>query len=130
MPDFSDLTDLQLMILSVLWNEKQATIATIHEHVSAQTPVTRKTIAMILLRLEQRALVKHTVDDRSGVYRAIVFKKSVLRARMASLLSAVFVGQPRMAGALALDPADVKSGDVSKLVTLIRQLERDVKEGK
>ncbi len=130
MPDFSDLTDLQLMILSVLWSEKHATIGTIHEQVSAQTPVARKTIAMILARLEQRGLVNHSVDERAGVYRATVAKKSVLRARMASLLSAVFVGQPRMAGALALDPSDIKSGDVSKLVTLIRQLERDVKEGK
>jgi BlaI family penicillinase repressor len=130
MPDYSDLTDLQLMILSVLWKEREATIGIIHEQVSAQTPVARKTIAMILSRLEQRGLVKHHVDDRSGVYRATVAKKSVLRARMASLLSALFVGQPRMAGALALDPADVKSGDVSKLLTLMRQLERDVKEGK
>lgn len=130
MPDYSDLTDLQLMIMSVLWNEKQATIGTVHEQLSEQTPVTRKTIAMILSRLEQRGMVKHELDDRSGVYKATVARKSVLRARMASLLGAVFVGQPRMAGALALDPADVRSGDVAKLVTMIRQLERDVKDGK
>jgi BlaI family penicillinase repressor len=130
MPDYGDLTDLQLMIMSVLWNQREATIGTIHEQLSERGPVSRKTIAMILSRLEQRGLVKHHIDERAGVYRARVAKQSVLRARVASLLGAVFVGQPRLTGAHALDPADVRSGDVEQLVALLRQLERDVKGGK
>ena len=128
MPDYGDLTDLQLMIMSVLWNEHEATIGTIHERLSERGPVTRKTIAMILSRLEQRGLVKHHIGERAGLYQAKVGKQSVLRSRMASLLGAVFVGQPRMAGAHALDPADVRAGDVEQLVSLMRQLERDVKK--
>jgi BlaI family penicillinase repressor len=127
MPDYGDLTDLQLMILSVLWREPGATIGTIHEHLSQRGPVTRKTVATILSRLEQRKLVAHRMDGREGVYRARVTKRSVLRSRMASLLGAVFLGGPRMAGAHALDPADVRAGDVEQMVSLMRQLERDVK---
>lgn len=132
MPDYGDLTDLQLTIMSVLWSERESTIGTIHEQLSERggSPVTRKTIAMILSRLEQRGLVSHRMDGREGVYRARVAKKSVLRSRMASLLGAVFIGQSRLAGAHALDPADVRAGDVDKLVAMLRQLERDVqKEG-
>ena len=44
------------------------------------------------------------------------------------LLGALFVGQERLAGARALDPADVRTGDVAKLVAMLRQLERDVKK--
>jgi len=128
MPDYGELTDLQLMIMSVLWTDQEATIGQIHERLSAQQPVTRKTIAMILSRLEERKLVSHRMDGREGIYRARVAKNSVLRSRMASLLGAVFVGHRRLAGARALDPADVRSGDVERLVALLRQLERDVKE--
>jgi predicted transcriptional regulator len=128
MPDYGDLTDLQLMILSVLWSEREATIGIIHERLNAQAPVARKTIAMILSRLEQRRFVSHRMDGREGVYTARVAKKSVLRSRMASLLGALFVGQPRLTGAHALDPADVRTGDVEKLVAMLRQLERDVKK--
>ncbi len=128
MPDYGDLTDLQLMIMSVLWTHHEATIGTIYENARLQGPVSRKTIAMILSRLEQRRLVSHRMDGREGVYKARVSKKSVLRSRMASLLSAVFVGQPRLTGAHALDPADVRTGDVEKLVAMLRQLERDVKK--
>src|SRR5689334_19795416 len=52
MPDYGDLTDLQLMIMSVLWSQREATIGTIHERLATQEPVARKTIAMILSRLE------------------------------------------------------------------------------
>jgi BlaI family penicillinase repressor len=128
MPDYGDLTDLQLMILSVLWNEGEATIGAIHEQVSSRTDVTRKTIATLLGRLEQRRLVSHRAGDgREGVYKARVTKQTVLRSRMASLVGALFPGHPRLAGANALDPSDVKPGDVEHLVALLRRLERDVK---
>ena len=68
------------------------------------------------------------MDGREGVYRARVKKQSVLRSRMASLLGAVFLGAPTVAGAHALDPADVRAGDVDQLVALMRRLERDVKD--
>jgi predicted transcriptional regulator len=130
MPDYGDLTDLQLTIMSVLWSARDATIGTIHERLGERgtNPVARKTIAMLLSRLEQRGLVSHRMEGRESLYRARVAKKSVLRSRMASLLGAVFVGQPRLAGANALDPADVRAGDVDKLVAMLRQLERDVQK--
>jgi predicted transcriptional regulator len=128
MPDYGDLTDLQLTIMSVLWTDREATITTIHERANESGAVTRKTIGMLLSRLEQRKLVAHRVDGRESVYRARVTKASVLRSRMASLLGAVFVGQPKLAGARALDPADVRTGDVDKLVAMLRQLERDVRK--
>jgi predicted transcriptional regulator len=39
MPDYGELTDLQLMIMSVLWSEREATIGTIHERLAAREPV-------------------------------------------------------------------------------------------
>ena len=128
MQDFGDLTDLQLTIMSVLWSDREATIGTIHQRLNETGTVTRKTIGMILSRLEARKLVAHRVDGRESVYRARVAKQNVLRSRMASLLGAVFVGQPKLAGARALDPADVRTGDVEKLVAMMRQLERDVRK--
>lgn len=130
MPDYGELTDLQLMIMSVLWTDDEATIATIHERLNRRAVVTRKTIATILSRLEERRLVGHRTDGRESVYRARVGKQNVVRARMASLLGALFLGQPRLAGAAALDPADVKAGDVDQMVTLLRRLERDVQRAK
>ena len=130
MADYGDLTDFQLMILSVLWTEREATIGAIHEQLSKRGPVTRKTVATILSRLEDRKLVGHRTDGRESVYRARVAKQSVLRSRMASLLGAVFVGPQVATGAQALDPADVRPGDVEQLVGLMRRLERDVQREK
>jgi predicted transcriptional regulator len=126
MPDFSDLTDLQLMIMSVLWDEREATIGAIHDLVGARSNVTRKTIATLLTRLEARRLVAHRVDGRESVYRAQVARRRVLRSRVTGLLRAVFPGRSLGDGVRALDPAEVRQGDVRKLVALLRRLERDV----
>ena len=128
MPDYGDLTDLQLMILSVLWTDTEATIGMIHERMAPHGAVSRKTIATLLSRLENRRLVAHRMEGREGVYRARVGKTAVLRSRIAGLLRAVFLAQPRRSGARALDPADVRPGDVERLVAMLRQLERDVRE--
>lgn len=130
MPDYGDLTDLQLMILSVLWDEGEATIGTISDHLAGRGGAARKTVATILARMEHRKLVAHRMEGRESVYRAKVAKHSVLRSRIASLVGAVFAGDERLAGAHALDPADVRDGDVEKLVALMRRLERDVKRSK
>ncbi|HEY9229869.1 MAG TPA: BlaI/MecI/CopY family transcriptional regulator [Gemmatimonadaceae bacterium] len=120
------MTDLQLMIMSVLWSDGEATIGGIHERLTRRGPVTRKTVATILSRLEDRRIVAHRTDGRESVYRARVAKQNVLRSRIASLLGAVFLGQPRLNGATAFDPADVQPGNVNQLVALLRRLERDV----
>ena len=68
MPDYGDLTDLQLMILTVLWNEPGATIGTIHEQMSRRGPITRKTVATILSRLEQTKRLR--LVSTFGAHRA------------------------------------------------------------
>ncbi|HVT37680.1 MAG TPA: BlaI/MecI/CopY family transcriptional regulator [Gemmatimonadaceae bacterium] len=130
MPEYGDLTDLQLMILSVLWSEREATIGAIHDRLAARGPVSRKTVATILSRLERRRLVARHVEGREGVYRARVAKRAVLRSRAAKFLGALFPPHGHLAGARALDPSEVDPGDVDRLVAMLRQLQREVKDAK
>ena len=66
----SELTDLQLTILSVLWERREATVAEIHDEIGERAGASRKTIATLLDRLERRGYVKHKARDRENVYRA------------------------------------------------------------
>ena len=68
----SELTDLQLTILSVLWERREATVAEIHDEIGERAGASRKTIATLLDRLERRGYVKHKARDRENVYRAAV----------------------------------------------------------
>lgn len=126
MQDLRELTDLQLMLLGVLWDRREATIGEIHERLAGDAEVSRKTVATLLSRLEARGLVRHRVEGRENVYQAAVPRQQVLLSRVSSLLGALFHGDPRAAGVAALDASQVHEGDVDRLRALLRRLEEDV----
>jgi len=128
MADYQDLTDLQLMILTALWNRKEATVSELHEELRRRAPVSRKTVATLLARLERRGMVRHRMSGRDGMYRAVAGRRGVVLSRMSAMLGAMF-GSPEPApGAHAVDPSDVRSGDVRRLLALLRRAERDLKD--
>ena len=132
----SELTDLQLAILSVLWERREATVAEIHDAIGERAPrsrpgaggASRKTVATLLDRLERRGYVRHKARDRENVYRATVSRQRVVVSRVGSLLGALFTPKPRGAGARALDASEVRPGDVEQLLALLRRAERDVRK--
>jgi len=129
MPDYRDLTDLQLRILAVLWQRRDATVSELHDALAPQGDVSRKTVATLLSRLERRGMVRHRMEGRDGVYRAVAGRRNVVLSRMSALLTAMF-GEPQHSlGAHAVDPAGVRSGDVRRLLALLRKAERDIKAG-
>jgi BlaI family transcriptional regulator, penicillinase repressor len=124
----SELTDLQLSILSVLWDRREATVAEIHEAIGERAGASRKTIATLLDRLERRGYVRHKARDRENVYRATVSRQRVVVSRVGSLLGALFTPKSRAAGARAVDASEVRPGDVEQLLALLRRAERDVRK--
>jgi len=128
MPDYQDLTDLQLAILTALWSRREATVSELHEELDRRSPISRKTVATLLSRLERRGMVRHRMSGRDGIYRAVAGRKSVVLSRMSAMLDAMFGTPEHAPGAHAVDPADVRSGDVRRLLALLRRAERDVKE--
>ena len=127
MAESSDLTDLQLMILTALWQHREATVSELHEAVNQQAAVSRKTIATLLSRLERRGMVRHRMQGRDGVYRAVAGRRGVVLARMSAMLGAMF-GEVGTAGAHAVEPSEVKAGDVKRILAMLRRAERDIKE--
>lgn len=127
MPDFRDLTDLQLALLGVLWERREATIGEVHDALGGHTPVTRKTIATLLSRLEKRGVVRRSARGNENIYSAAVSRRVVLVSRMMAMLGAMFEsptdsGAPKLVGR-----GDVRAGDVARLRALLRKAERDIK---
>jgi predicted transcriptional regulator len=126
MPDYHALTDLHLAILGVLWDRGEAAVTDVHEVLRGQTEVSRKTVGTLLSRLEQRGLVRHRAEAGENVYTAAVPRRTVLIARMAGVLGAVFGGGTG-APVAALEHDEVRPGDVARLRKLLRKAERDIK---
>src|SRR5512140_1626633 len=123
MPDYRDLTDLQLALLGVLWDRREATIGEVHESLRDHTDVTRKTVATLMSRLEKRGVVRHRTVGNEGVYTATVSRRVVLISRMVAVLGAVFESPaPHI-----VERGEVRAGDVARLRSLLRKAERDIR---
>ncbi|HYU78444.1 MAG TPA: BlaI/MecI/CopY family transcriptional regulator [Vicinamibacterales bacterium] len=129
MPDYKDLTDLHLAILGVLWVRRTATIADIHEAIGERMGVSRKTVATLLSRLEQRELVRHRQVGQVSVYTSTVRRRTVLLSRLSGLLGVLFDVPDQAGTAQMIRRTDVQTGDVERLRALLRRAERDIGEG-
>ncbi len=127
MPDYRDLTDLQLALLGVLWDRREVTIGEIYEALRKHSKVARKTVATILSRLEKRGIVRHRMRGNEGLYSATVSRRTVVISRMAAVLGAVFESPSAGSAPHMVERGEVRSGDVDRLRKLLRKAERDIR---
>ena len=128
MPNASDLTDLQLTLLSHLWERREATVSELHEEMELRSAISRKTVATLLSRLERRGMVRHRMAGREGIYRAVAGRRNVVIRRMASVLDAIFGESAHAPSAHGVDPSEVRSGDVRRILAMLRRAERDIQD--
>ena len=87
------LGDLQLQILKVLWQHREATVAEVHEQLPCGADLAYTTIATMLRKMETRGLVRHRPDGRTFVYRAAVPEEQVGRGMAVHVLDRLFEGR-------------------------------------
>ena len=93
-PDTRPLTDLQLALLSVLWERGEASTAEVCEALTPDRDLAHTTVATLLSRLEKRGVVAHREEGRHYVYRARISRSRVRRSMVAELTDALFGGDP------------------------------------
>jgi predicted transcriptional regulator len=88
------LTELQLAVLDVLWDEGEATTQDVWSRVVMERPLALTTVATILSRLERKNVLRHRREGRQYVYRATVTRHEVRRSKIRALTDALFGGDP------------------------------------
>jgi BlaI family penicillinase repressor len=116
-PD-TDLSDLQLAIMRVLWNRREASAAEVQAALDDRN-LAITTVSTMLTRLEKRAIVKHRAEGRLFIYRAAVSEPVVRRSMLGSLVTSLFSGDPTAVVSQLLAEHDVSPGDLDKMRKLI-----------
>jgi BlaI family transcriptional regulator, penicillinase repressor len=130
MPDATQLTDLQIALLRVLWERGEATVSEIAEALRPARELAPTTIATLLSRLEKRGVVRHTAQGRQYVYRARVSEGEVRRSMVSGLTDLMFGGDVAALMSHLLDAGSVRPGDLEKVRSLVAEAEaRRTKRG-
>ncbi len=123
MSDATQLTDLQIALLRVLWDRGEATVAEMAEALRPARDLAPTTIATLLSRLEKRGVVSHTVQGRQYVYRARVSESDVRRSMVSGLTDMLFGGDVAALMSHLLAAGSVRPGDLEKVRALIAEAE-------
>ncbi len=86
--------ELQLAILRVLWNRKEATVTEVHAELYPTLGLARTTVATVLTNLARKGLVEHRSEDRQFVYRTAIAEDKLLSSAVGEFVNRLFGGDP------------------------------------
>ena len=76
-PTRPSLSDLEHEVMQAVWASGLCTVETVHQSVSQRRDLKEVTIRTVLRRLEQKGHVRHEVEGRAFVYRAVDAPRSL-----------------------------------------------------
>jgi predicted transcriptional regulator len=123
MPESQPLTELQIALLSILWERGQATTAELCEALKPERALAHTTVATLLSRLERRGVVSHRRRGRHYVYEACLGRDEVRRSMVAELTEALFGGDPAALVSHLVADHEVDPEELSRIREMIEREE-------
>lgn len=116
------LGDLQLRIMKVLWERREATVAEVLDALDdSDASLAYTTIATMLRKMEVRGLVSHRAEGRSFIYSAKVEEGDVSRSMANHLVDRLFAGSLFEAVSHLLTTREVSKEELKQLEKLISE---------
>ena len=111
----TQLSELQLAVMRVLWSRGEATTAEVVADLAAQRGLAHTTVATLLTRLEKHGVVAQRRDCRTWVHRALLSEAEVQRSMVAGLVAALFAGDSAALVAHLVREDEVTPGDLAAI---------------
>ena len=108
-------SELELQILSVLWQQGPLPIRTIRQSLPDGKQRAYTTVLTLVQIMEKKGLVGHTARGQAHVYHPLVTRRQVLRPLMRDMLRNVFGGRPAEAVQCLLDGAQLDEEELSQI---------------
>jgi len=124
------LAELQLAIMQVLWDKVEATVAQVREALEPERTLAHTTIGTMLSKMEANKQVAHRSDGRVNIYRPLLKEDDVTRSMVTDLAERLFQGDVSRLMCSLLDGVDITPEELTQLKKLIREKEKEVRDGR
>lgn len=117
----SDLSDLQLAIMRVLWDKGEASATQVQQALERTRKLAITTVSTLLVRLEKKGVLSHRSEGRTFVYRPRVSELEMRRRTISSVIRTLFRGNPSEVVGQILSERDVSEEDLARMKKLIQE---------
>jgi predicted transcriptional regulator len=122
MPDRQPLTELQLAVLRLLWEQGELTVAQIWEQLYPDRKLAQTTVATIVARLQRRRILSRRTKDRQFVYRSLVTEADVQHSMVSELTERLFAGDVTALVSHLVSAQDITPGDLARLRKMLKDI--------
>jgi BlaI family penicillinase repressor len=128
MPPRTQLGDLQLAIMRILWSNGAATVNDVHHALLAERGLAPTTIATMLKKMESKGIVQHRTKGRTFIYVATVSEHEVTRSMVAQLSDRLFGGDTTAFVSHLISEHEIDENELAQLRKLVSAADKERKQ--
>lgn len=121
------LAELQLAIMQVLWERREATVAEVQAALTPNRKLAYTTVGTMLSKMEANGQVAHRSDGRVNIYRPLLEQQQVSQSMVSDLAERLFQGNVTAMLCHLLDGCDVSREELARLKKLIQDKDRELR---
>ena len=114
------MTDLQQAIVDFVWSSGPATAERIREGLAPRHQLKDSTVRTLLRRLEERGLLRHTVDGKVFVYQAAVEPRTLAAGSVRQIIERFWSGSAEQFLAGMVDEKVLTAAQIRRLAAKIK----------
>jgi BlaI family penicillinase repressor len=121
------LSQAQLEIMNVVWEQGEATVSTVWKALAAQRPVARNTVQTMMVRLEEKGWLRCSTAGHAFRYQAAKPREEVLGGMVQRLVDSAFGGSAEGLVLALLHGRGVTPAEVQRIRRMIDQADKEKK---
>lgn len=119
------LSEAQLAIMHVLWDQGESTLGEIWARLAAQKPVAKNTVQTLLTRLVEKGWVEYRETGKGFLYRSARERNAATRQILGRVLEAAFQGSTEGLVMTLLESRRISPEEAARLRKLIDEAEAE-----
>jgi len=122
-------SDLELQVLSVLWEQGPSTVRDVLAVMPDGKERAYTTILSVMQVMEKKGFVGHTASGRTHVYQAVATRRKVLGPMLRGLVRNVFGGSPSLVVQQLVEEAAVSAEEMAQIRNILNKASAHKKKG-
>ena len=118
-------TESELEILQVLWNEKAATVRTVHEELLKTKEAGYTTTLKLMQIMFEKGLVTRDDSSKTHIYKPAVTREKTQQQFLNKMINTLFAGSSSDLVLQALGGHNASEEELEKIQQLINQLKKE-----
>ncbi len=127
-PEPPPLSEAQLEILNIVWDQGRATVGQISKALASRRSVSRSTVSTMVTRLEEKGWLRHRVIGGTFLYSATYSREKVLPRLVRRLVDAAFQGSAEGLVLTLLQGGHLSAEDLERIKAMLEKAEIERQE--